>query len=187
MSASDHDHASAGGDPLDRFSECHTGILRHLQALGELPALARAAEQARVTAEQMLRFFRDVIHEHHGQEEQELFPAVLASAAAGEERERVQRIVERLTREHRQVEAAWAQLEPALKAVAKGRDAAVDEAAIATLVQHYQAHAAYEEREFLPLSETILGRNSDHMAALGLSLHMREVLPGVLERFRGRI
>lgn len=29
------------------------------------------------------------------------------------------------------------------------------------------------ETEFLPLSQTILGRNSNHMAALGLSLHMR--------------
>ena len=38
---------------------------------------------------------------------------------------------------------------------------------------HYQAHAAFEEATFLPLSQTILGRNDHHMAALGLSLHMR--------------
>ena len=37
----------------------------------------------------------------------------------------------------------------------------------------YQAHARFEEQEFLPLSEKILSRNGDHMAALGLSLHMR--------------
>jgi hypothetical protein len=37
----------------------------------------------------------------------------------------------------------------------------------------YNAHANYEETEFLPLAETILGRNANHMAALGLSLHMR--------------
>ena len=41
------------------------------------------------------------------------------------------------------------------------------------LVTAYAAHAGYEEKEFLPLSQTILGRNSNHMAALGLSLHMR--------------
>ena len=40
---------------------------------------------------------------------------------------------------------------------------------------------------FLPLSQTILGRNSNHMAALGVSLHMRHALPQVLERFGGRI
>jgi len=37
----------------------------------------------------------------------------------------------------------------------------------------YRAHAWFEEQEFLPLSQTILSRNPNHMAALGLSLHMR--------------
>jgi hypothetical protein len=41
------------------------------------------------------------------------------------------------------------------------------------LVTRYRAHAQYEESEFLPLSQTILSRNSNHMAALGMSLHMR--------------
>jgi len=40
-------------------------------------------------------------------------------------------------------------------------------------VARYSAHAEAEERVFLPLAEKILGRNSNHMAALGLSLHMR--------------
>ena len=48
-------------------------------------------------------------------------------------------------------------------------------------------HARYEEAQFLPLSKTILGRNGDHMAALGVSMHMRRVLPGVMERFGHRI
>ena len=188
MSESHDDTAPAAGDePLNQFSQCHSGILRHLEALGGLPALASAAAQARRTADETVGFFRDVIHEHHSQEEQELFPAVLASAVAGEERDRVQRIVDQLTREHREVEAAWAKLEPALKAVAKGRDVEVDAAAIETPVRRYQAHAAFEERVFLPLSETILGRNSDHMAALGLSLHLRHAVPEALERFSGRI
>jgi hypothetical protein len=59
--------------------------------------------------------------------------------------------------------------------VAKGQDASLDENALARLVQHYREHALLEENEFLPLAETILGRNSNHMAALGLSLHMRHV------------
>jgi hypothetical protein len=44
-------------------------------------------------------------------------------------------------------------------------------------VTEYKAHAAYEEAEFLPLSETILSRNSNHMAALGMSIHMRHAKP----------
>jgi hypothetical protein len=41
------------------------------------------------------------------------------------------------------------------------------------LVSEYVAHARYEETDFLPAAEAILGRNDNHMAALGLSLHLR--------------
>ena len=117
------------------------------------------------------------MYEHHAEEERELFPAVLASAAKGVERDKVQAIVDELTAEHRQVEAAWSKLEPKLKAVAKGHEAEVDGAEITALVQTYQAHARYEEEVFLPLSQTILGRNSNHLAALGMSMHMRHAMP----------
>jgi hypothetical protein len=43
------------------------------------------------------------------------------------------------------------------------------------LIQRYKKHAQEEEAVFLPLAEKILSRNSNHMAALGLSLHMRHV------------
>jgi hypothetical protein len=173
--------------PLDQFSNCHAGILSHLQDFGRLPALLEPAAQARRIAGDTINFFRDVVYEHHAEEERDLFPAVLASAARGEERDKVQQIVDRLTREHREVEAAWTKLEPALKQVAKGHDATLDTAAVQALIRTYEGHAVYEEQVFLPLSQTILGRNSDHMAALGLSLHLRHALPEVLARFPGRI
>lgn len=188
MSASDMPQPETGAaDPLHQFSDCHAGILSHLSALAGLPALTRAAAQARRRAADTVAFFREVVHEHHAQEEKELFPAVRASAAPGDERRQVEQIVDRLTREHREIEACWARLEPVLKHVAKGHDVAVDDDAVGTLVSRYQGHASYEEQVFLPLSERILGRNGQHVAALGLSLHMRRALPQVLERFRGRI
>lgn len=168
--------------PIENFSQCHAGILSHLTDLGRLPALLEPATQARQVASRALEFFRAAVFEHHSEEENELFPAVLASAAKGDEHDRVQMIVERLTREHRRVEAAWAALEPELKKVAKGKDSRIDGRAIAGLVAEYQAHATYEEEVFLPLAQTILGRNSDHMAALGLSLHLRHRVPEVLSR-----
>ncbi len=39
----------------------------------------------------------------------------------------------------------------------------------------YQSHAQFEEQEFLPLARQILGRDGNHLAALGLALHMRHV------------
>jgi len=173
--------------PIDDFSSCHVGILAQLDDLQRLPALLDAASQARQGAAAALRFFRDVVHEHHAQEESELFPAVLKSASVGEERDKVAAIVKRLTGEHRQIEAAWSKLEPGLKSAAKGQDSALDAVAVHALVQSYQAHARYEEQEFLPLSQQILGRNASHLAALGMSLHMRHISPEVMKRFGSAI
>ncbi len=163
--------------PIANFSQCHVGIIGHLDALGELPALMEPAQRARKVAADMLAFFDAVILEHHGEEERELFPAVIQSAAKGREQDHVRTMVERLTTEHRQIEAWWSRIKPQLKQIAKGHDATLDAVAVQQLVQEYHAHARYEEDEFLPLSQAILGRNANHMAALGMSLHMRHAKP----------
>lgn len=163
--------------PLTNFNNCHIGILKRLTALDELPALLEPAARARQIAEQSLEFFREAIFEHHLEEERDLFPAVIASARPGEEQERVKAMAQRLTDEHRAVEKLWKSLEKGLKQVAKGQSTELDVTDLQHLVNQYQAHAAFEEQEFLPLSEQILGRNSNHMAALGLSLHIRHARP----------
>ena len=157
-------------EPLNNFSQCHAGIVRHLDTFGELPALLAPAQRAREVAEDIVKFFRAAAFEHHEEEERELFPAVLGSSAPGEERALVKQMIDALTREHRDIEKQWNALEPQLKKVAKGQAVDIDPQAIASLVAQYKAHARFEELEFLPLSEKILGRNSDHMAALGLPL-----------------
>jgi len=160
-------------EPIQDFSQCHLGILDKLQMLGELPALLEPAARARAVAGQALEFFKDAIFEHHLDEERELFPAVLASAAQGDEHDLVQLMADRLTKQHRELEGLWKRLEPGLKKVAKGQPGDAGAEQIQQLVTRYRAHAEFEEREFLPLSQTILGRNANHLAALGLSLHMR--------------
>jgi hypothetical protein len=186
--ASDPEGAAAEPrSPIGDFSQCHLGILAQLDALGRLPALLGPAAEARHIAAQTIEFFRHAVLEHHAEEERELFPAVLASATKGDERVHVQSIVDRLTVEHRQVESAFGRLEPALKAVAKGHDSDLDAAAVSDLVARYRAHAGFEETEFLPLAQKILSRNSDHMAALGLSLHLRHSVPEILQRYGSRI
>jgi len=161
--------------PVNDFSNCHSGIIKRLNALDELPALLGPAARARQIAEESLEFFREAIFEHHLEEERELFPAVLASCEPGEETDRVKAMSQRLTDEHRTVEALWKRLERGLKQVAKGHDSDLDVIELRRLVTEYAAHAAFEEAEFLPLAAIILGRKSSHMAALGMSLHMRHV------------
>lgn len=161
--------------PIGHFSHCHVGILSQLSRLNELPALLAPAALARKTAEQSIAFFGKGLYLHHQEEEKELFPAVRSSAHAGPERLRVEGLIAQLTAGHRELEALWESLAPGLNKVAKGQEARLDESALTRLVQQYRAHALLEENEFLPLAETVLGRNSNHMAALGLSLHMRHV------------
>lgn len=161
------------GDPLGTFSRCHAGIVTQLEALGQLPDLLKAAAQARAIAASTLALFREGVMEHHADEERELFPAVLRSAHPGEEREAIRFMVERLTREHREIEAIWKTLEPGVRAAAKGGSEGLDVSATAELIYHYLRHARFEEQEFLPRAATILGRDGNHMAALGLSLHLR--------------
>ncbi|HSV51951.1 MAG TPA: hemerythrin domain-containing protein [Burkholderiaceae bacterium] len=159
--------------PLTSFSQCHSGILGRLQSLTALPELAVAAQRSRAIATDTLALFGKAIMEHHADEENELFPAVLHSAAKGEEKLRVATIVRRLVSEHRAIEAAWKTLKPGVEAAASSKPGALDAQEVAALVDAYVAHARYEEQEFLPLAETILGRDANHLAALGLSLHLR--------------
>lgn len=159
--------------PLAGFSRCHQGILSRLESFADLPGLAAAAERARRVAADTLVLFEATVLEHHADEEAELFVAVQRSATPGQERTWVSAMVQRLTVEHRSIEALWKQVKPSVKAAAVGKPVELDPAAIAELVSSYQAHAQFEEQEFLPLARQILGRNGNHLAALGMALHMR--------------
>lgn len=162
-------------EPLERFAECHKGIVNQLQSLRELPALLAAVARAREIAADTEQFFQQAVFSHHADEEKDLFPAVLAHASAGKERNEVQHLVEQLTAEHRSIEKLWATLQPGLARLAQGQPGDVDAAAVENLVRRYTAHARFEEAEFLPRCEAILGRSSADMAELGLALHMRHV------------
>jgi hypothetical protein len=165
--------------PLRQFRGSHDGILHGLHDLQELPALAAAMARARATAAATLDLFDKVVLLHHADEEQELFVSVLRSSRGEAETAQVQALVDRLTAEHRVIEAAWRQVRPAVAQTAAGKphSAAVFGAEIDRLVDLYAGHARLEEEEFLPLADAILGRDANHMAALGVALHLRHAPP----------
>lgn len=167
--------------PIADFSDAHAGILARFERLRELPQMLAdpaRADAARKFADEMLRFFRHAVFEHHAEEEEALFPAVLRSAAPGDEKELVRSLAARLTREHRSLEAQWAKLEPAMKQLARGKPADLDLAAVERLAAEYTEHARFEESVWLPLSARILSSNDQ--AALGLTLHMRHALDKIV-------
>src|SRR5688572_4928941 len=132
--------------PLRRFSGCHAEILGGLDHLSHLPALARAQQQARSTAEATLALFERQVVPHHLDEERELFVAVRRSAAAGAEQVRVEDLVTRLTWQHRDIERMWSALRPTVLAVAAGKAHAGPEfeGGVAALVRTYTAHTRLE-------------------------------------------
>lgn len=158
---------------LGEFARCHEGILGRLDALAGLPELLERGADARGPARQAVALFHDVVLEHHADEEDELFTAVLECAQPGDESAQARTLVHRLTAEHRSIEAAWKLLEPRIRDAARGSPVVVDAVALGALIDSYTAHARFEEAQFLPFAARVLGRNSNHLAALGASLHMR--------------
>jgi hypothetical protein len=160
-------------NPVDTFSDCHAGILAGLRTFSTLPPLSDAARRARDVAAQMMEMMDKAVLEHHKEEEEALFPAVLKSAEEGAEKDAVRTLVWRLTDEHREVEALWKTLRPDVARIAQGKPVTLRQEMVDVLVSAYRHHAQTEERQFLPLAQEILKRNGNHMAALGLSMHLR--------------
>jgi iron-sulfur cluster repair protein YtfE (RIC family) len=158
---------------LAGFSECHHDFVAQLHSALYLPDLVTAAAKARTLANDLLKMFREGVSVHHDEEERELFPAVLRAAEPGAELDAVRGMVTQLVREHRDMDARWSELRPQVEAVARGEVPALPAALIEDMVQHFFAHAHFEEEHFLPLAQTVLGRHGDAMAALGRTLHER--------------
>lgn len=159
--------------PVDEFSNCHSGILDALRLFENLPPLQDAALRARKVAQVTLDIMDKAVHEHHAEEEEELFPSVLRSAVRGEEHDRVQSLIWRLTDEHREIEDLWKRLRPEVARAAAGKPADLKQEPVTLLVAVYRQHAQTEERDFLPLARDILLRDGNHMAALDIALHLR--------------
>ena len=161
-------------NPLNEFSGCHEHIVVNFENLQTLLKLIRSqpeSREIRKMAKRQLSFFKEVVLEHHAEEEQELFVAVMDCAEKGEEASEARRSIKRLVAEHRELELIWAKLAPAVKRLARGKAAELDIELAEDLASRYLAHAAYEEQYFLPLAAKILSKNE--MSALGLALHMR--------------
>lgn len=185
MNAKTPDTNAVVEEPLNSFANCHQGIIAKLDAFAELPDLLGPIKRASELAQQTMDFFRGIVIDHHREEEKDLFPAVLDAASAGAEKAKVQRMVDALVAEHREIESIWRSLEPAVSQLAKGRLADVDGAALQRLVQQYHRHAQLEEDRFLPLAHDILGRRDATMAGLGLALHTRHVVRAARRGLRG--
>ncbi|MDD2701538.1 MAG: hemerythrin domain-containing protein [Sideroxydans sp.] len=156
-------------DPLEMLQACHgritaqcdtlTRLVSHLQQNGN-------DEQAAQAARAILRYFDTAGQFHHQDEEQDLFPALLASGDPS-----ASEYVDRLLAEHKVMDAAWQALRPLLVAIAEDYANTLDADVAAHFIDSYARHIAFENSQLLPLATTLL--NEQQLQLLGRCMATR--------------
>lgn len=169
-------------DPMALLLACHDKVRRFTDLALRLQAHVAAHghdAQAREAATSILRYFELAAPLHHADEDEDLYPALLAldEAQVGAD---VRASIQALSDEHAALGTLWQALAPWLRGVSAGRadgtdgtndaDAAPPAAPpVATFAARYQAHAEAEEREVYPhaakLSPEALARIAAAMVA----------------------
>ncbi|MCW5634063.1 MAG: hemerythrin domain-containing protein [Rubrivivax sp.] len=152
--------AAVGFDtPLAMLGECHRRVERQCATLERLvPHLAAHGSDAaaREAAEAVLRYFDQAAPNHHADEEQDLFPALLESMA-GSDAVCLREIITSLRADHRELDHRWAALRRTLQAVAAAQPATLEAADVQAFAALYARHIEREEGELLPMADRLLG------------------------------
>jgi hemerythrin-like domain-containing protein len=141
-------------DPLEMLQACHGRITAQCDTLQRLVAHLQIQgndEQAGQAARAILRYFDTAGQYHHQDEEQDLFPALLASSDPSAAAH-----IERLLGEHTQMNDAWRALRPLLLAIAEDHADTLDSGVAAHFIDCYARHIVFENGTLLPLAQTLL-------------------------------
>lgn len=153
-------------NPLEMLLACHGKIQAQCATLHKLlqhlPSYGCDA-QAQQAAQAILRYFDTAGQNHHDDEEQDLFPCLLAIPNA-----EVHELITRLLDEHKVLNAAWQQLRPLLLDIAEGRAAELDTKVVEHFITVYDHHISLENGQLLPQAAKLL----DHMQLEALSRSM---------------
>ncbi len=160
-------------DPLEILRACHERILRNCALIGRIASHVAGKgldAEARQAAASVLRYFRTAGRDHHRDEEDDLFPALL-HAAPSHDHASVEALLARLRADHRVLDELWERVRVPLQAAAEGRALPFDESLVATLADAYDRHIAEEETVLFPLARRLLSAQT--LAALGESMAER--------------
>ena len=146
------------GRILDQCNTLHK-LLQHLPAHG-------SDLQAQQAAQAILRYFDTAGQLHHQDEEEDLFPLLLAKGQT-ESAE----LITRLLAEHRQMDKAWALLRTRLSEIASGKSASLERNLVDHFSTAYERHINLENEQLLPLAARLL--NEMQLDHLGVSMENR--------------
>ena len=173
-------------NPLGLLSDCHRRIEQFLEVLIKVVSQAPGAElneDQRQALEVALRYFREAAPKHTQDEEESLFPRMLASS---DERARSAiSLLDELHADHALADAVHAEVEALgsrwlSKGVLSSESAARLAELLNSLYQTYQRHIAVEDNEVFPLAGRLL--SSDELAVVGQEMAMRRSIdPGAIK------
>jgi hemerythrin-like domain-containing protein len=158
-------------DPLEMLKACHGRIQTQCATLKKLLAhlpLYGSDIQAQQAARTILRYFDTAGRHHHDDEEQDLFPLLLASPSA-----EAHALVKRLLGEHQVMDAAWQRLRSCLPELANGTSADLDAEAVEHFIAVYDRHIALENSQLFPLAAKLL--TATQLETLGKSMAARRM------------
>ena len=164
--------------PLEMLAACHGRIRDHCATLlrVRVHVTAHGADAAASgAAHSVVHYFDRGARDHHADEEQDLFPALIESMA-GSDPVCIRELAESLTAEHRELDRLWGIVRTWLGAVAMGHASAPAPAEIDPFVELYERHAKREEAELFPMAERLLGTGA--LAAIGRSMRQRRGVAG---------
>ncbi|MEN9886562.1 MAG: hypothetical protein RL758_1140 [Pseudomonadota bacterium] len=162
--------------PLEMLAACHGRIERQcttLERLAEHLPTHGCDEQARQAAVAVMRYFDTAARDHHADEEQDLFPALI-EAMAGSDAVCIRELTDALRAEHRQLEALWQRLRPELLAISQGLPHGFTHTLSQSFTQAYRAHAHKEDTELLPMATRLL--SEEQIDRVGAAMRQRRGL-----------
>jgi hemerythrin-like domain-containing protein len=165
--------------PLEMLSACHARIERQCATLRRLvPHLAArgATEDARTAAANVMRYFDSSALQHHADEEEDLFPALLESMA-GSDAVCLRDLTDALKADHRALDADWQRVRAALERIAAGTSARLPSDDVEALIGRYERHIEREEKELLPMAARLL--SDDELARIGRGMRERRGIGAV--------
>ncbi|HYR06066.1 MAG TPA: hemerythrin domain-containing protein [Gallionella sp.] len=143
--------------PLEMLHACHGKIQRQLDTLKKLAAHLPTHGcdlQVQQAAQSILRYFDTAGQFHHQDEEENLFPTLLALNTP--EKAEVKALIENLLAQHAVMFAAWGDVRAVLVKLAEGVNTPLPDALVEKLVGSYTPHIELEETQLLTLSARLL-------------------------------
>jgi len=158
--------------PLELLHACHGKIQQQLDTLQKLAAhlpVHGCDQQVQQAAQSILRYFDTAGQFHHQDEEENLFPVLLALDVPN--KDEIKTLIDRLLAQHVVMFAAWSDVRAVLVKFAEGVNTPLPEALVEKLVGSYTPHIDLEETQLLPLSARLLSQQQ--IMAMGKSMAER--------------